>query len=97
MSKIGTDEVQQLAKLAKIGLTPDEAAVMAVELDQIVEFVETLQSVDTTGVEPTNQVTGLEDVWREDKVVNSEVTQPELLKNSPSQQDGYIKVRRVLE
>lgn len=97
MSKIGTSEVQQLAKLAKIGLTAEEAAAMAVELDQIVEFVEQLGAVSTEGVPVTNQVTGLSDVWREDEAAPSDVQQVDLLKNAPEQQEGYIKVRRVLE
>ena len=95
MSKIGTDEVKRIAALAKIGLTDEEAAAMSVELGQIVEFVETLQSVKTDGVELTNQVTGLVDVWRADEVKSS-MGRDELLANAPEKQDGYIKVRRVL-
>lgn len=97
MSKIGTDEVKRLAALAKISLSPEEAASMSIELGQIVEFVEQLRSVDTTGVEPTDQVTGLVDVWRPDEIKPSSLSRDELLKNAPMQQDGYVKVRRVLE
>jgi aspartyl-tRNA(Asn)/glutamyl-tRNA(Gln) amidotransferase subunit C len=97
MPKIGTDEVLHLAKLAKIGLTPEEAESMAVELERIVEFVEQLQEVKTENLPATNQVTGLSDVWREDEVVSSQVTRQELLKNAPSTEEGYIKVKRVLE
>jgi aspartyl-tRNA(Asn)/glutamyl-tRNA(Gln) amidotransferase subunit C len=95
MSKIDTAEVKRIAALAKIGLTDNEATAMAGELDQIVEFVETLQSVDTEGVILTNQVTGLTDAWRADEIKPS-LDRNELLKNAPEQQDGYIKVRRVL-
>ncbi len=95
MSKIGIDEVKRIAALAKIGLTQEEAAAMSVELGQIVEFVEQLSAVDTAGVELTNQVTGLVDAWRPDEVKPS-MDRLELLKNAPEQQDGYIKVRRVL-
>ncbi len=96
MSKIGIEEVKRLGELAKIGLTDDEAAKLAVELDQIVGFVEQLQSVDVKDLEPTNQVTGLVDVLRPDQVKPSEVSRTELLKNAPLTQEGYIKVRRVL-
>lgn len=95
MSKIGIDEVKRLAALAKIGLTDEEAAQMSVELGQIVEFVEQLQKVDVKGVETTDQVTGLKDVWREDEVKPS-MPREQLLANAPEQQDGYIKVRRVM-
>ena len=95
MSKIGTDEVERIAKLARIGLSPEEVAKMSVELGNILEFVEQLQKVDIEGVAPTDQVTGLEDVWREDVVVKG-LSREQLLANAPEQKDGYIVVKRVL-
>ena len=96
MSKISNEEVKRLAGLAHIGLSDAETTSLAGELDAIVGFVEQLQAIDTRGVNQTSQVTGLVDVWREDVVKPSPVSQVELLKNAPEQQDGYIKVRRVL-
>lgn len=95
MSKLGVSEVERVAKLARIGLSADEAAAMAVELGQIVEFVEQLQKVDVEGVEPTDQVTGLVDVWREDEVKPS-LSREELLSVVPEHKNGYIVVKRVL-
>ena len=95
MSKIGVTEVQRVAKLARIGLSEEEAAKMSVELGQIVGFVEQLQAVDVEGVAPTDQVTGLVDVWREDTMTPS-MPREELLANAPEQKDGYIVVKRVL-
>ncbi len=95
MSKLGVSEVERVAKLARIGLSADEAAAMAVELGQIVEFVEQLQKVDVEGVEPTDQVTGLVDVWREDEVKPS-LSREELLSVVPEHKHGYIVVKRVL-
>lgn len=95
MSKLGITEVERIAKLARIGLTPEEAARMAAELSQIVGFVEQLQAVDIEGVPPTDQVTGLVDVWREDEVKPS-LSREALLDNAPAQKDGYIVVKRVL-
>ena len=99
MSKITIDEVKRIAALSRIAITEAEASAMAIELGGIVEFVEQLQKVDTTGVEPTSQVTGLEDVWRPDTIrpASENIVQAELLKNAPAQQDGYIKVRRVMQ
>lgn len=96
MSKIDPAEVTRLANLARIGITDDEAAALAGELDAIVGFVGRLSTVETEGIEPTSQVTGLVDVWREDVVKPSPLTREELLANAPATQDGYIKVRRVL-
>ncbi len=95
MSKLGTTETTRIARLARIGLTPDETAAMAVELDRIVTFVEQLQEVNIEGVEPTDQVTGLVDVWREDEVTPS-MPREQLLANAPAQKNGYIVVKRVL-
>lgn len=95
MSKIGTTEIARIAKLARIGLSEEETARMSAELGQIVEFVEQLQQVDVTDTAPTDQVTGLEDVWRED-VVRTGLSREQLLANAPKQKDGYIVVKRVL-
>ncbi len=96
MSKIDIEEVKRLAKLARIQLTPAEEKKLAVELDTIVDFVEQLQAVEVKNTEPTNQVTGLADVWRADEVKPSKVGRHELLANAPMTKDGYIKVKRVL-
>jgi aspartyl-tRNA(Asn)/glutamyl-tRNA(Gln) amidotransferase subunit C len=95
MSHIGIDEVNRIAKLAHLGLSAEEAATMAVELEAIVSFVEQLAAVNVDDVAPTDQVTGLIDVWREDEVQPS-MPRTQLLANAPDQQDGYFKVRRVL-
>jgi aspartyl-tRNA(Asn)/glutamyl-tRNA(Gln) amidotransferase subunit C len=95
MSKIGTTEIARIAKLARMGLSEEETAKMSAELGQIVEFVEQLQQVDVSDTPPTDQVTGLEDVWRED-VVRPGLPREQLLANAPEQKDGYIVVKRVL-
>jgi aspartyl-tRNA(Asn)/glutamyl-tRNA(Gln) amidotransferase subunit C len=95
MSKIGTTEIERIAKLARIGLSPEETAKMSVEIGNILEFVEQLQSVDVSDTAPTDQVTGLQDVWRED-VVQPSMPREQILANVPEQKDGYIVVKRVL-
>ena len=96
MSKIGIEEVRRIAALAHIGLSDDEVASLSVELSQIVEFAQQLQAVDTDDVAPTDQVTGLVDVMRQDEVRPSLIDQDKLLQNAPEREGGYIKVRRVL-
>lgn len=96
MSKITVTEVERVAKLARIGVTAAEAKSLAVELDAIVGFVEQLQAIDITGTRPTDQVTGLESVLRDDEVRPAPQTREELLANAPRSKDGYIVVKRVL-
>jgi aspartyl-tRNA(Asn)/glutamyl-tRNA(Gln) amidotransferase subunit C len=96
-SKVTIDDVQKLAKLSALQVADDEAEKLRSELERIISFVQQLDSVDTTGIEPTYQVTGgLKNVTRADKVIDYGVSQAELLKNAPSSQDTQIKVRRVL-
>jgi len=96
MAKLTTDEVKHLAKLSKIALTGEEVDKFQKELESILAHVEQLQSIDTDGVEPTYQVTGLKNVTRLDEIKNYNVSREELLRNAPDQQDYMIKVPKVL-
>ncbi len=97
MADITKDTVLKLAKLSSIGLNDQEVEAMTKELTSIVGFVEALQAVDVEGVEPTFQVTGLQDAFRVDEVNPVTISREELLSNAPAQQDGYIKVPRVIQ
>ena len=96
MTTITLEDVQKLAVLSALSLTEAEAERLQKELQNILAFVEQLDEVDTTGVPPTYQVTGLENVWRDDEIIDYKLDREALLKNAPSQQDGQIKVKRVL-
>jgi aspartyl-tRNA(Asn)/glutamyl-tRNA(Gln) amidotransferase subunit C len=96
MSKLSIEEIQKVAKLARISLTDKELEKMSVEASSILEFVETIQKTKTDGVSTTSQVTGLTDVWREDEVKKSKVAPKDLLAGAPYTHDGYVKVRKVL-
>ena len=93
MSKISRDDIEKVSKLARIGLNVQETADMAIEVSSILSFVETIQAVNTDGIEPTSQVTGLTDVWREDEIKKSPVSPKEILAEAPQVQDGYVKVK----
>lgn len=95
MSTISEAEVRRLAGLARIGVTDNEAKTLALELEQIVGFVEQLQDVDLSDVDPTSQVTGLVNVLRDDTVRPS-LPEDKLTLNAPAWQDGQYRVKRVL-
>jgi aspartyl-tRNA(Asn)/glutamyl-tRNA(Gln) amidotransferase subunit C len=97
MSKFGTEEAKRVAELSRIDLNTDQLAKFSLELRKVVDFVEQLQDVDTVGVEPTSQVTGLSDVWREDIVRTGGLSTEELLASAPETLATSIKVKRVLE
>ncbi len=96
MAKLSREEVLKLAKLSKLELTDQEVTQFSDEISKILEYVQQLQSVDTYGLEPTSQVTGLKSVMRGDETIDYGVSQKELLQNVPSVKDDQIKVKRVL-
>lgn len=65
-----TDDVKKLADLARLNLTDEEAARFTADLGSVIGYIEQLSEVDVTGVEPTSQVTGLQNVLRDDVVVD---------------------------
>jgi aspartyl-tRNA(Asn)/glutamyl-tRNA(Gln) amidotransferase subunit C len=96
VTTISLDNVKKLASLSALKVSDEEAVKLQSELQNILKFVEQLDAVDTTGVEPTYQVTGLTNVWRDDEIIDYGLSREQLLKNAPDEQDGQIKVKRVL-
>ena len=96
MSKLTRDDVLKLAALSKLRLSEAEIEKFRTELTEILDYVEVLDKVDTKGLEPTYQVTGLTNVTRADKT-NSYFAKPAvLLKNAPALEKNQFKVKRVL-
>lgn len=77
-------DVAYLATLSKIALSEDELDSLTVDLENILGYIEQLRELDTSQVEPTYQVTGLKNVWRED-VIEEQIPREELLALAPSQ------------
>jgi aspartyl-tRNA(Asn)/glutamyl-tRNA(Gln) amidotransferase subunit C len=96
MSTFSDDDIIKLAKLSRLKLTKEEVARYKKELTAIVGYVERLQDVDITGLEPTSQVTGLSNVVRVDEVIDYGVAPDELLANAPKVADHQFKVRRMV-
>jgi aspartyl-tRNA(Asn)/glutamyl-tRNA(Gln) amidotransferase subunit C len=96
MAKLTREDILKLAQLARLELTEDEISEFSGELSSILQYVEQLQDVDVSDLRPTNQVTGLTNVTREDTVHDYGYKTEELLKNLPDQQDGQIKVKRMI-
>ncbi len=96
MAKLTSDDVLKLARLARLELSDKEVENYQTELSQILEYVEQLQQVDTKGLTPTNQVTGLVNVMRDDKIIEYGYDAQVLLKNVPRLKDGLIRVNRMV-
>lgn len=96
MADLTQKDVLKLAALAKLKLSDDEIDAYTSELDQILHYVEQLKDVDVSGLEPTNQVTGLTNVMREDEITTYVASPGDLLQNVPHREHNLIKVKRVL-
>lgn len=96
MSKLTRDQVIRLAALSKLHLTESEIKKFQAELSRILDYVDMLDNVDVSGLEPTYQVTGLENVMREDKVVIQQASPEVLLKLLPDKKYRFIKVKRMI-
>lgn len=99
MSKthISLSEVEHIAELASLQLSDEQKQTFPTAFDETLAVIDKLQAVDVTGIEPTYQVTGQENVLRED-VVRPEYmfSQAEALAGAVQQHDGYIVVPAVL-
>jgi aspartyl-tRNA(Asn)/glutamyl-tRNA(Gln) amidotransferase subunit C len=96
MTQISTDEVRSLAQLSSLALSDDEVNDLKQDISTILAYVEQLDELDTSGVEPTYQVTNLENVWREDEVLADEVTREQLLALAADTKNDQVKVPKVL-
>lgn len=88
--------VDHVARLARLDLSADERERMCVELTQILEHAEKIQTLDLDGVEPTSHAVPLRNVMRPDEVTPSLPTE-EALRNAPEVEDERFKVPRILE
>lgn len=80
------DEVKHIAKLAQLNLTEPEVRKFQHQLSEILAYVEQLKKVETKNVEPTSQVTGLVNIFRQDK-------QDNLL----AKQENFFKIKAIFE
>jgi len=95
---INQEDVKHIAKLARLGIAEEEVEKFQKDLAAILDMVEKLKEVNVTNVEPTTQVTGLENRTRPDEGKKKEAgIRKNILANAPETKDGYIKVRAVLE
>lgn len=96
MTQISRDDVHHLAQLSSLQLGEEETEALRADLENILGYIEQLSELDTTGVEPTYQVTDLENVWREDNVDDYGIGRESLLALAPAQDAQQIKVPKVL-
>ena len=92
---ISREEVEHIAKLARLQLTEEEKKRFQVELGKILEYFDQLKKLDTEKVPPMTHAVPIENVLREDQVKPS-LPAEEALQNAPEKKDSYFQVPKVV-
>lgn len=94
--KISREEVNRIATLARLSLDEAEAVALTKDLDAILEYVATLQGLDTSGVEPTAYVADIPTPMRDDEPWSS-LTPEAALENAPKAAGGAFVVPKIVD
>ncbi len=89
-------DIDRVAQLARIALTPEEKTAYAAQLGEVLKHVEQLKQVDVSNVEPTAHAFAVENVWADD-VAEPGLPVEEALRNAPAQRQNMIVVPKVVE
>ncbi len=96
MAKITREEILKLARLSRLHLNEDEVQEFVDEIGKLIDYVKVLEDVDVSGLRPTYQVTGSENITRSDEIIDYKMNQEDLLKNLPDREGNLIKVKRMI-
>lgn len=88
-------DIEKVARLARLELSEEEKVTFGNQLEQILTYMEQLNRLDTTGVEPTSHAIPLHNAFKEDETRPS-FPQEEVLSISPDQENGHFKVPRII-
>jgi aspartyl-tRNA(Asn)/glutamyl-tRNA(Gln) amidotransferase subunit C len=95
MDRIGPEEVRQLATLARLQLSEEEVASMTGDLAAILDYVDAMRELDTTGVEPMTHAVPFDCPLRADEVGPS-LSLEEALANAPRREGSFFEVPRIV-
>jgi aspartyl-tRNA(Asn)/glutamyl-tRNA(Gln) amidotransferase subunit C len=96
VAKITRAEVEHVARLARLELSQEERERMTSQLDAILGYMDALNALDTSGIEPTTTVIPMVTVMRED-VVRPSLDREEALANAPDREGMFFRVPRIIE
>jgi aspartyl-tRNA(Asn)/glutamyl-tRNA(Gln) amidotransferase subunit C len=94
--KITREEVEHVALLARLKFSEEEKEKFTHQLNAILEYMEKLQELDTSRVEPTFHAVSRRNVFREDRVISS-APQDLSLSNAPDGDRGFFRVPKIIE
>ncbi|HEB76581.1 MAG TPA: Asp-tRNA(Asn)/Glu-tRNA(Gln) amidotransferase subunit GatC [Nitrospirae bacterium] len=94
--KISAGDVEHIARLARLGLNDEEKRMYGAQLNEILDYVDKLNELDTAGVEPTSHVIPIKNVFRRD-VPGTSLPREEALGNAPQAADGFYRVPKIID
>ncbi|MBQ6313252.1 Asp-tRNA(Asn)/Glu-tRNA(Gln) amidotransferase subunit GatC [Candidatus Saccharibacteria bacterium] len=94
--EIKREDILHLAELSNFSISEEEVKRLGEDLSGIVRYISQLDELDTDGIEPTYQVFEMENVWRDDEILEQDASREELLALSKEVVDNQIKVPKVL-
>ena len=94
--EVESDTIQHLAKLSNFSVSDAEAKSLQKDLSEILKYISQLEEVDVSDINPTYQVFEMENVWRDDEILEQEASREDLLALTCEQKDNQIKVPKVL-
>ena len=97
MANIISDEtIEYVGILAKLDLSPEEKEEARKDMSRMLDYIDMLNELDTEGVEPMSHIFPVNNVFREDVVMNGDDSE-DMLKNAPAVKDGSYKVPKTVE
>ena len=93
--KITKETIEHVANLARLNLTEQEKEKLTIEMASIISYMDKLNELDTTNIEPRSHVLQMKNVFRED-IVQPSVDREDALKNAPSKNEEFFKVPKVI-
>ncbi len=90
------EEIEHVAKLARLKLTEQEKETFTKQLSSILDYAKQLDEIDTKNIEPTNQIIGLQNIIRQDEINPIETEKEKLLQCASDVENNFIKVPAVL-
>jgi len=94
--ELNKDTTKKIAQLAKLSFSEEELETIQHDLSQMIGFVEKLNEIDTSGVQPLTHIGNVENRLREDEVKGS-IAAEDVFKNAPSSIDQFFTVPKVIK
>jgi aspartyl-tRNA(Asn)/glutamyl-tRNA(Gln) amidotransferase subunit C len=94
--KLSKEEVEHVAKLARLGVNEAEKESFSRQLSEILSYIGKLNELDTSKIEPTSHVLDLSNVFRDDGVRES-LPPSDVLANAPDRENDHFRVPKIIE